>query len=430
MEANTPGFQVYQVRIDPIEGESTIKNNTQSIYVEVIDSRNNVMFLSAAPHPDIAAIKSAIDQNETIESRYVSTKDFNVPTKKPDLVIWHEPGVQFDDKILKYLTDNRIPVLYILGPNTPAAISNKLNLVAISNSKNQTDEVLSLYNNSFSTFEISESCRQAIGFYPPLNSKFGSVRALNPTDILLYQRIGNIAKSDPLFFFGKNSQQNYAVLYGEGIWRWKLNDFVRSTTHNNFNELINKSVNYLLIKRQDIGLSVSLPKSFTKNEPVIVSASFYNEYLEPISTPIISMVIKNEAGLTFKSQFGVSGTNYKLNAGKLAPGKYTWQASTTYKGKTYSKNGYFLIDDVQLEQNNANANHSTLKQLAIQSNGKYRFLKDYEKTLEEIASRDDIAAVQYEEKAFLSLIDLSWLLGFLVALASLEWFLRRFKGSY
>jgi TolA-binding protein len=102
----------------------------------------------------------------------------------------------------------------------------------------------------------------------------------------------------------------------------------------------------------------------------------------------------------------------------------------TYKGKTYSKNGYFLIDDVQLEQNNANANHSTLKQLAIQSNGKYRFLKDYEKTLEEIASRDDIAAVQYEEKAFLSLIDLNWLLGFLVALASLEWFLRRFKGSY
>ena len=246
----------------------------------------------------------------------------------------------------------------------------------------------------------------------------------------MYQRIGNIAKSDPLFFFGKNSQQNYAVLYGEGIWRWKLNDFVRSTTHNNFNELINKSVNYLLIKRQDIGLSVSLPKSFTKNEPVIVSASFYNEYLEPISTPIISMVIKNEAGLTFKSQFGVSGTNYKLNAGKLAPGKYTWLASTTYKGKTYSKNGYFLIDDVQLEQNNANANHSTLKQLAIQSNGKYRFLKDYEKTLEEIASRDDIAAVQYEEKAFLSLIDLSWLLGFLVALVSLEWFLRRFKGSY
>jgi hypothetical protein len=71
-----------------------------------------------------------------------------------------------------------------------------------------------------------------------------------------------------------------------------------------------------------------------------------------------------------------------------------------------------------------------LKQLAIQSNGKYRFLKDYEKTLEEIASRDDIAAVQYEEKAFLSLIDLGWLLGFLAALASLEWFLRRFKGSY
>ena len=430
VDANTPGFQTYKVKIDVIEGESSIKNNEQLLYVEVVDSRSSVLFLSTAPHPDISAIKSAIDQNETIESSYILTKDMNYSAKKPDLVVWHEPGVQFDPKLQNYFNDNHIPVLYILGPNTPATISNKLNIVALSNSKNQSDEVLAGFNTAFSTFELSESCKQAIDFFPPLVSKFGSVRAINPTDILLFQRIGSVTKTDPLFFFGKNTQQNYGVIYGEGIWKWKLNDFIRSGTHDNFNELINKSINYLLLKRQGEGLSVSFPKRFTKEEPVIVSASFYNASLEPISTPIVSMVMKNEKGTTFKSQFGVVGTNYKLNAGKLAPGKYSWLVSTVLKGKTYSKSGYFIVDDIQLEQNNSSANHSTLKQLSIQSNGKYRFLKDYEKTLSEIAARNDITAVEYEEKVFLSLIDLAWLLTLLLILLSLEWFTRRYMGTY
>ena len=142
------------------------------------------------------------------------------------------------------------------------------------------------------------------------------------------------------------------------------------------------------------------------------------------------MLIKNEKGVAYKSQFAISGTNYKLNAGKLPAGRYTWIASTNFKGKLYSKSGYFLIDDIQLEQNNSSANHAVLKQLAIQSNGKYRFLKDYEKSLNEIALRDDITAIQYEEKKFLSLIDLKWLFGLLIILLTLDWFTRRFMGSY
>ena len=430
VDANSPGFQTYKVKIDVIEGESSIKNNEQLLYVEVVDSRSSVLFISTAPHPDIAAIKSAIDKNETIESNYVAIKDFNYTAKKPDLVVWHEPGTQLDTKIQNYFNDNHIPVLYILGPNTPATSSNKLNIVALSNSKNQSDEVLGGFNTAFSTFELSENCKKAIEFFPPLISRFGSVRAINPTDILLFQRIGSITKTDPLFFFGKNTQQNYGVIYGEGIWKWKLNDFIRSGSHDNFDELINKSINYLLLKRQGEGLSVSFPKRFTKEEPVIVSASFNNASLDPISTPIISMVMKNEKGTTFKSQFGVLGTNYKLNAGKLAPGKYSWLVSTVFKGKTYTKSGYFIVDDIQLEQNNSSANHSTLKQLSIQSNGKYRFLKEYEKTLTEIAARNDITAVEYEEKVFLSLIDLAWLMALLLILLSLEWFTRRYMGTY
>ena len=105
VDANSPGFQTYKVKIDVIEGESSIKNNEQLLYVEVVDSRSSVLFISTAPHPDIAAIKSAIDKNETIESNYVAIKDFNYTAKKPDLVVWHEPGAQLDTKIQNYFNN-------------------------------------------------------------------------------------------------------------------------------------------------------------------------------------------------------------------------------------------------------------------------------------------------------------------------------------
>ena len=46
------------------------------------------------------------------------------------------------------------------------------------------------------------------------------------------------------------------------------------------------------------------------------------------------------------------------------------------EGKTYTKKGSFLVEDIQLEKIESNANQGVMKQLAEQSNGGFYLLKN------------------------------------------------------
>jgi hypothetical protein len=77
LKADKIGFQSYTVKLESLDGEFTLKNNQRTFYIEVIDSRNKVLLLAGAPHPDVAALKEVLDQNENIESESFLIKDWN-----------------------------------------------------------------------------------------------------------------------------------------------------------------------------------------------------------------------------------------------------------------------------------------------------------------------------------------------------------------
>lgn len=430
LNANEVGFQTYTVKLEAINNEYTLKNNTRTFYIEVIDARSKVLILGGAPHPDIAALKEVLDENENIESESVLLKDWNKTLDRVNLVIWHEPGINFDPSVLSLIQSKKIPLFYIIGPNTSSAVISKLNIGLTAAQGNQTDDFQGTINPAFAAFEVSEKVEDAVNFFPPLKSKFGNVKTSGNTEVLLYQRIGQIKKKEPLLFFQQTNNLRFGVLYGEGLWRWKLNDFVRTSNHEAFTDLFSKTINYLLVKQQGAGLRVEFQKRFTIDEEVIVNASFYNSSLEPITKPQIEMKIVAENGKVYRSQFGVMGSAYKLSLGKLKAGKYKWFAKTAYDGKTYNKQGVFVVEDIQIEKSETTANHGMLKQLAKQSNGKFLLLKQYETLLKNIENRDDIATVSYEETAFNDLMDYVSIFLLLFLLIGGEWFLRRWLGGY
>jgi len=430
INASQPGFQTYTLKLEPIDGEYTLKNNTRTFYIEVIDARSKVLLLANAPHPDIAAMKEVLDDNENIETESLLIKDWNKSLDKVNLVIWHEPGNTIDASVLELIQSKKIPVFYILGPNTSTAVIAKLNLGIVAAPGTQTDDNQASLNPAFSAFEISDKVSDALNYYPPLKSKFGTLKLSGNAEILLSQRIGQIRKKEPLLFFQQQNNVRNGVLYGEGIWRWKLNDFVRTGTHDAFKDFWSKVFNYLLLKQQGAGLRVEFQKRFTIDEDVIVNASFYNAAMEPITKPAIEMKVTAENGKVYLSQFGAFGSSYKLSLGKLKAGKYNWTAKTSYDGKNYSKQGNFVVEDIQIEKSETTANHGVMKQLAKQSNGKFYYLNQYEKLLSDLEKREDIASVRYEETNFNNLIDYFSVFLVLFLLLAGEWFLRRYLGSY
>jgi hypothetical protein len=430
LKADKVGIQTYTAVITNLTGEYSLKNNRRNFYIEVVDARSKILLISAAPHPDMSAFKDVLERNENYEVQSILLKDWDQNINKVDLVIWHEPGIQLDPSQHQRLTSAGIPILYILGQQTSAADIAKLNIGLKSNGTGQTEELEPTFNNGFNSFELSEACKSSIDFLPPLTAKFGAIKVDQSAEVLLFQRIGQIKKTDPLVFFTKGSKVKNGIIFGEGIWRWRLNDFIRHQNHEVFNELIGKIANYLMVKNQGMGLRVQLPKRMNTEEELIVTASFYNASMEPITSPKIDFTLISEKGKLYKSQFAVAGSVYKLNQGKLSAGKYTWKASTTYNGKKYTKTGAFIVEEIQLEKLESFANHATLKQLSKQSNGSFHSLASYRKMLDELSKRNDIATVTFEDHTFDDLLDYLWVFGLLFVLLAGEWFLRRYFGSY
>lgn len=429
--ASKVGFQPFTVSVEYLTGEFSKANNTKTCYIEVVDSRNTVCFISNGVHPDIAALRAVASANENYQASFLTPKALIEKGLKPDLLVWHNPTLQHDANVNAYIEQHRIPVCYVISPLATSQDLTKLKIFASSNGRNQSDEVQGSLNPGFSAFELSDECKQGIPFYPPLMTKFGSMNPLGNTEVLLYQRVGNTVKKEPLLYFGKTKQNTpYGVIYGEGVWRWKLNEFMKNQHVNHFTELFTKSFNYLMVKRAGMGLSVQFEKRFGKYDRIGVNANFYNASMEPITKPVITLNLTGPQGKKYTNRFNITGNHYSLDLGTLPSGSYRWTASTTHESKKYSKTGVFVVEDIGLEQASNLANHGVLKQLSKNSGGKFSPLSNYETLLKQVEAREDITSIERMTLDFWNLVD-SWIYMLLIVVVfASEWFLKRYFGAY
>lgn len=430
LEATEIGFQYYTVEVAPIQGEYTNKNNRRSFYIEVLDGRNKVILLAGAPHPDVAALKHVFEKDENVQVESKLVTDWDKKLDKVDLIVWHEPGINYSPAVSEVIQRSGKPVLYFVGPNTSNAVVQKLNVGMSFSSSNQTDEVQPGLNKGFELFEISTDLQRELNFFPPVKVRFGEVKMSPQNKIFLAQRLGEFTKKDPILFFGEQENRKYGVFFGEGIWRWKINEYSRLKSNSNFEELIQKVGQFLVVKQNASSLRISLPRRFTTGEEIKIKAEFYNEALELITKPMINFELTDEKGRKSNLVFAVAGNFYNLPLGTLRAGKYAWVATTSYNGKKHSKKGIFVVENMQLEALETTANHGVLQQISANSNASFYPLSQYQQLLNSIDKRDDIVEVAYAESAFNDLIDYFWILLLIVLLLSAEWFLKRYNGGY
>ncbi len=430
LKADYVGYHAYTVKVKDVANEFNYKNNQRTFYIEVIDSRNRILILAGAPHPDVAALAEALQADENNEVRTELSKTWDKNLSKTDLIIWHEPGINFDPAIESTLESSGKPIFYILGPNTNSSTVNRLNVGLRTGASSQLDDVQVTLKDGFQQFEISDQLKTDLTYFPPLKVRFGEASVSAGADVLLNQRIGSISKKDVVLYFNKRKNNKYGVLYGEGVWRWRLNNFQRTSSFASFNELFQKSIQFLSVKGDQSSLRVNLAKRFTKNEEIIVNASFYNEALQPITSPKIDFNIKDEQGKRVNFVLGIRGSGYQLSLGKLNPGKYEWTCSTSFNGKKHTKSGVIIVEDVSLENLNTVSNSGLMLQLAKSSGGAYFRVEKTAGLADTIKNRPDITSISYREAAFNNLIDYKMLFFLLLLFIAVEWFLRRWFGVY
>jgi hypothetical protein len=428
--ARNKGIQQYTVSLSPITNELSVRNNRQTIFVEVIDGRQKVLIIASSPHPDLSALKQSIEINKN----YAVKTSFADAVSKPEideagLVILHQlPSIRDDAQpILKMLGSK--PVLFVLGAQSNiSSFSSSQSLLGITATGN-TQEAIANFEPDFYAFILGDATKQRIRNLAPLLSPFGNYGLKGPASMLLSQQIGKLSTKMPLLVFGEDARGKTAVLAGEGIWRWRLEDFQENGSHEAVDELVIKTVQYLSTREDKRKFRVySTKNTFDENEHILLNAELYNDAFELVNSPDVNISLTNKSGKSYSFIFSRTNNAYSLDAGLLPAGEYSYTARTSLGKEQHTALGQFVVTLQQAEFRQTKANHQLLFKLA-QSGGKMIFpaqMQDIEKLIKE---NENVKTVSYEDRTYDEPIQFKTVFFIILALLSLEWLSRKRNGE-
>jgi hypothetical protein len=435
LSADQPGVQHYRLVLNKVPGEASTANNVQDVFIDVLDARQKILLLANSPHPDLGAIRESVEANKNYQVDVSYIRD-NVKANiaNYDFVVLHQlPGKGVDlSGVLSVLDKNRIPRLFIAGSQSDLVALNRLqNLVSIQSDGRNTNDVQATLAGNFSLFLIDENLRKELGTFPPIQAPFGEFKAGGSAQVMMYQRIRKIDTQYPLLVFGETSGARTGLLLAEGIWRWRLFNFLQDENHEVFDQMISKVVQYLGVKEDKRKFRVNVNKNiFRENEQVFFDAELYNKSYELFNEPDVQIVITGGRGKDYTYTFDKSGKAYTLNAGTLPVGNYRFEAKTNVNGEQLTFKGQFSIEPIQLEQYETTADHRLLRLLSDRFGGKMIHPDQMSQLPDLIKAQGNVKPVIYTNTTTRSLINIRWLFALLLILLTGEWFLRRYFGSY
>lgn len=429
LEARKKGIQKITVAVKPVSGELSKQNNQQTIFVDVLDGREKVLILADAPHPDISTLKQAIETNKNYEVKVAFADAIPANIKDYGLIIFHSlPSVSHPITQILAQTAQQSRWFIIGASTNTSALSQQQNLLNISAGQ-VTQEYLPILNKDFYAFSLSDQTKESLSVLAPLTAPFGNYSLKTAGVVLFNQQVANVKTNAPLLSFGNEGGVKTALLTGEGIWRWRIEDFEKNENHEAVDELITKSVQYLSSKEDKRKFRVYASKNrFVENEHVLLNAELYNDAYELNNEPDVSINIKSE-GKTYSFLFSKVGKAYQLDAGFLPSGAYSFDAKTQFGNRAYTANGQFLVEELNVELMQTTANHQLLYNLSAQSGGKMIYPLAINKLRDDIAKNEKVKTISFEEKSYENFINLKWVFAVLMGLLSLEWFLRKRNGA-
>ena len=434
LEASESGLLKLKIIVEPVEGEVNKDNNQREIFIEVKENKLQVAIVSELPHPDVAALQRVVGNSNNFETKeYLSSEFLSQKPESFDLIVLDQlpsirnPFIQPLQNIIK----SKTPLLMVLGSESNVQSFNSLNIgVTLTNFKGSFNEALPVLNPAFSLFLINESQKQFFEIMPPLVSPFATYNMANSVKVLAYQQIGSTKTEMPLILFNETADNRVGVIAGEGLWKWRVYDFIRNNSHDNFDDIIGKVFQYLTAQTDKSRFRVDWKNIYAENEDIEFNALLFNETYQPVTDPEVTLEITDEQKRKFDFAFSAGDETYSLKVGTFEPGRYTFTAKADIAGEILTKTGSFVVTDIEIENTNLTADHRLLKSLALESGGKYYYPSAIGKIADDIRKSENVKSISYSRKNYMDLIDYFPLMILLFLLMGTEWFLRKYLGSY
>lgn len=414
------GLQQYRLRIPKIDNETNTSNNEQILYVEVIEEKKKILLLAAAPHPDINAITQALAGFKQYELERKNLNELaRLQAKDYAAIIAHQLPAQSASVLDNLLSNSN--VWYIVGSQSNYNTLNQLQSAVKFNPGYLPRQITAELNTSFGLFSLPSNTAAVIDRWPPLNTSAADWNSLTAGENLLVS-----ADNKALWTLQKGTKAT-AVLCGEGLWQWRMHEYKNTKEHKIIDECIRQTINFLSANHNNKKFRVELPKTIWSNsEQVQFSAFLYNANNELINTSEANLKIKDSNGNIQNFNFEKNGNAYRLNIGALAPGPYSFVASSTFNGQNYSDEGRLVVNSQSIELMEEGCNYSLMQLLAKNNKGTTVHPNQMQSLADSIQKNQQIKSVLNEQIETVALIDWRWIFFVLLLIATAEWLLRKY----
>jgi len=425
------GIQHYVVEVVPQAGEFTTENNTQHVYIDIVDNKQKVLIAAPSPHADIKAIQAALAPKENIEVTVFIPGISEYKADNYSLIIFHHfpDGTPAAKKEFDALLASKTPKWFIISNQSSIPVFNQVNnLTQITVRSTQKDLVFGEVNSSFDRFIMPAGISELLSSAPPLQCAFGEYTFKQDGQVVLFQRVGRVSTTKPLLSISTNRET--MVLAGEGIWQWRLHNQLTQQNTNAFDEFIQKCVQYVSSDNDKRKFRVyPTVNDLQSGEHLYFEAELYNDIMERVYGTDISLQIKNEEGKAFDYTFATSVGNNRFEVKGLSEGVYKYTASATLNGKPEKSSGEFIIRKTSLEALTIKADFNLLRTISNKSNGSFYAMKDVDALIAAIKEKNFKTIIRSKE-SLNEIINLPWILFLLLALVSGEWVIRKLNGGY
>jgi hypothetical protein len=416
------GLQVFVAKISSKEKEKNTYNNAKNFAVEIIDQKTNVAIVSAINHPDIGALKRAIETNAQRKVTIVKPND-SKSLQDFTVLILYQPTTEFKS-VFEITKLAGINTFVITGNNTDFNFLNQQQANLVFKMSGQKEDYLAEFNSQFNLFAIDN-----LGFenFPPLQNSFGTVTTNGTVSTLLSSKIRNIATNSPLLAFAENQGKRSAFLLGENFWKWRLQSHVDNQSFEKFDVFIDKIIQFLASDTSKKSLVVNHENFYNSGEAIEISVQYFNKNYEFDEKARLTISVSNIKTKQTKNYDLLKGNNsFKVNLDGLLAGQYNFNVKELNSKTTYSS--HFEILDFDIEKQFVNPDVEKLSQLATQTQAKVHYPNQVEVLIKTLLENQNYKAIQKEIVTKSPLIDWVWLLILIAISLASEWFVRKYNG--
>jgi hypothetical protein len=451
------GVRKLTVTASSLVGETTLKNNSRSEFINVLQNKRSIVIFAGAPSPDLSFIINSLNKQKGVEikkiiqkkgAEYIDESPSAADLKDAEVIVLIGFPIastsQNSIELIRNELEKGKPLLFISSLQTDysklKALQDYLPFTVVSSRQQEFLAMLDIKPQAMASPLLrvfgNEKDIEYWNKLPPLYRTETFVQPKPESEVIANMKVNNVPMKEPLILVRSLNNNKSVATLGYGLYRWRLLGYASDLANENpeaidmLDLFLNNCYRYLSVRQDNRNVRIKTSKkNYIVSETVEILGQIYDNSYNPIDNATVTVSINGGSENREVILASQGNGRYYAQVAGLAEGDYYYSGNAMLnKNKLGSDGGRFSVGDVALEYLNLKMNAPLLRSIAERSGGKFYTPAEAGSFLKDLETKPSFKERPVVAKNELNLWNLPYLLAAAILLFVIEWFMRKRAG--